>query len=143
MDHLLSNGYTLVLGEQAWHIEAGDQDAAPIAAQLADAMKLDSTDHTDLLGLSTRDVRVVTRGDAASADGALVCSLRDISGDDALFCHLLDLSLFIARDAQARGCVLLHGALAERAGKGVILAAPGGIGKTTASIRLPPPWVSL
>ena len=36
----------------------------------------------------------------------------------------------------------MHGALAERDGIGVILAAPGGTGKTTASNRLPAPWRS-
>ena len=37
----------------------------------------------------------------------------------------------------------MHGALAEENGIGVILAAPGGTGKTTASDRLPAPWRSL
>jgi len=41
------------------------------------------------------------------------------------------------------GGVLLHGALACLNGEGVILAAPGGTGKTTASNRFPPPWRSL
>lgn len=41
------------------------------------------------------------------------------------------------------GGVLLHGALACINGEGVILAAPGGTGKTTASSRLPPSWESL
>jgi len=55
---------------------------------------------------------------------------------------LLRLALVIARDVQTRGGMLIHGALAERDGRGVILAAPGGTGKTTASNRLPPPWRS-
>ena len=41
------------------------------------------------------------------------------------------------------GGALLHGALACIDGRGVILAAPGGTGKTTASNRFPPPWRSL
>jgi SynChlorMet cassette protein ScmC len=53
------------------------------------------------------------------------------------------LSLFLVHAAQTRGGVLLHGALAEKDGIGVILAAPGGTGKTTASDRLPAPWHSL
>jgi SynChlorMet cassette protein ScmC len=57
--------------------------------------------------------------------------------------NLVRLSLVFAREAQARGGVLLHGALAERDGSGVILAAPGGTGKTTASNRLLAPWRSL
>ncbi len=39
--------------------------------------------------------------------------------------------------------VLLHGALADRNGVGVILAGRSGSGKTTSSGRLPPPWKSL
>jgi SynChlorMet cassette protein ScmC len=53
------------------------------------------------------------------------------------------LSLVLARKTQARGGALIHGALAERDGLGVILVAPGGTGKTTASNRLPAPWRSL
>jgi SynChlorMet cassette protein ScmC len=52
------------------------------------------------------------------------------------------LAAVLARDAQSRGGVLLHGALAEKDGVGVILAAPSGTGKSTASGRLPPPWRS-
>jgi SynChlorMet cassette protein ScmC len=44
---------------------------------------------------------------------------------------------------QARGGVLLHGALAERDGAGVLLAGRGGAGKSTAASRLPRPWRSL
>jgi len=48
----------------------------------------------------------------------------------------------IARQVQDRGGMLLHGALAERDGAGLVLAGPSGIGKTTASNRLSPPWRS-
>ena len=49
----------------------------------------------------------------------------------------------IHRDVLARGGLFLHGALAEKNGCGVILAGHSGVGKTTASIRLPGPWRSL
>jgi SynChlorMet cassette protein ScmC len=78
--------------------------------------------------------------------GFVVCSLRSFTHSapsDWLYFHLLELSLIFAYDAQTRGGVLLHGALAEKDGIGVILAAPGGTGKTTASDRLPAPWRSL
>jgi len=51
--------------------------------------------------------------------------------------------MVVAREAQTRGGVLLHAGLAEWKGQGVVLAAPGGTGKTTASSRLPSPWRSL
>lgn len=41
------------------------------------------------------------------------------------------------------GGLLLHGALAEWQGRGVVLAGPSSVGKTTASKRLPSPWRSL
>jgi SynChlorMet cassette protein ScmC len=49
----------------------------------------------------------------------------------------------IARDAEDRGGVLLHGALATRGDAGIVLAGASGIGKTTATARLTPPWNSL
>lgn len=52
-------------------------------------------------------------------------------------------AIAIAREIQARGGALLHGALVEYRGQGIILAGPGGIGKSTASGRLPGPWKAL
>lgn len=57
--------------------------------------------------------------------------------------QLIQISLAVCQHIQARGAVLLHGALAEIEGNGVVLAGRGGIGKTTASRRLRPPWSSL
>ena len=57
--------------------------------------------------------------------------------------RLIELSAMLARAFVPHGGLLLHGALAEREGLGVLLAAPSGTGKTTASNRLPPPWRSL
>lgn len=55
----------------------------------------------------------------------------------------IERSLDIGARCQSGGGVLLHGALAERGGRGVLLLGPSGRGKTTASRRLPPPWESL
>ena len=49
----------------------------------------------------------------------------------------------IAVRSLARGGLLLHGALAVHDGAGFILAGPSGIGKSTASRRLPAPWLPL
>ena len=51
--------------------------------------------------------------------------------------------MIIAQQSQARGGVLIHGALLEKEGYGVILAGPGDAGKTTACRRLPSDWHSL
>jgi SynChlorMet cassette protein ScmC len=44
------------------------------------------------------------------------------------------------RQSIYRGGLPFHAALAEHQGKGVILAAPSGTGKSTCSRRLMPPW---
>ncbi len=44
---------------------------------------------------------------------------------------------------QQENAVLLHAALAEWRGCGVLFAGPGGVGKSTTSQRLPPGWRSL
>ena len=80
---------------------------------------------------------------ASENNGVVVCILSPSDHWGGPFVNLVRLSLVFAREAQARGGVLIHGALAERDGSGVILVAPGGTGKTTASNRLPAPWRSL
>lgn len=80
---------------------------------------------------------------AAGNDGVVACILSPCAHWGGPHVNLVRLSLIFAREAQTRGGVLIHGALAERNGVGVILAAPGGTGKTTASNRLPTPWRSL
>ncbi len=67
----------------------------------------------------------------------------DVFGTDAARAvAMMHLSALIALTTEREGGLLIHGALAEREGWGVVLAGPGGIGKTTASRRLPAPWRS-
>lgn len=65
------------------------------------------------------------------------------SGEQRRTLQLIRILLAVSTEVQGRGGVLLHGALAERDGNGVVLAGPGGVGKTTLSGRLAPPWNSL
>jgi len=160
MNHLVTQGmfYTLVLADGSfWEIAAGDEEAASIVSQLGCAMQLSMTPgaiapshHGDLCRLlvqvdvhaSVDDCHVPL---ASKNDDVLVVSiLKYLCGHwGGSYVNLVRLSLVFARQAQARGGVLIHGALAERDGMGVILTAPGGTGKTTASNRLPAPWRSL
>jgi len=161
MTRILSQGlqYNLVLADgSSWIIAAGDEEAALVVSQLHHAMQMNVT--TGSVALSHHSVlrRILVlvnahKSDASPAtchvplssenDDFVVCALHPYAGSVGLFIQLMQLSLIIARDAQARGGVLIHGALAEQNGSGVILAAPGGTGKTTASNRLPAPWNSL
>jgi hypothetical protein len=138
-----------------WEIAAGDEEAASIVSQLGCAMQLRMTPgaikpshHGNLCRLlvqvdahaSVADYHVPL---ASKNGGVVVSTLRTCDFWGGPYINLMRLSLVFARQAQARGGVLLHGALAERDGMGVILTARGGMGKTTASNRLPAPWRSL
>jgi SynChlorMet cassette protein ScmC len=158
MNHLRTQEvlHTVVLADGChWEIAAGDEEAASIVSQLGCAMQLRMTTgaiepphHGNLCRLLVQVDTHTSMADryvplASENDGIVVCIPSP--GDDwgVLYLNLVRLSLVLAREAQARGGVLIHGALAERDGIGVILAAPGGTGKTTASNRLPAPWRSL
>ena len=123
-----------------WTICAEDEQAVPIVSCFRSVLRL--SDGSEPL----RKLLVLVDDKGRMADyrgGNKVCVLPELMGDDGHYVQLIQLSMVIAREAQSLGGVLLHGALAERDGIGVILAAPGGTGKTTASERLPSPWQSL
>ena len=75
--------------------------------------------------------------------GPEICLLPPGNHKEVRINRMSHLAKAIALRTLPAGGLLLHGALAEKDGRGVILAAPGGTGKTTASNRLPLPWRSL
>jgi SynChlorMet cassette protein ScmC len=74
---------------------------------------------------------------------AVVCRMGPARGRYAEVFRMERIAAAIVEQSLARGGLLLHGALAVRDGAGFILAGPSGIGKSTASRRLPAPWESL
>jgi SynChlorMet cassette protein ScmC len=149
-------GYDLLLADGSyWHIAAQNEAAAAIVAQLGGVMGLSlssgdgaSPPHGNRRRLAVKVEEPVSVEDcyvplAESEKGAFSSVLCPCSHWGGPYVNLVRLSLVFADKVQAGGGVLIHGALAERAGIGVILAAPGGTGKTTASNRLPAPWRSL
>ena len=79
-----------------------------------------------------------------SNQNQIQCSIRITQKQaDDLICALVAILSILGHHAQRHGGMLLHSALAELDGRGVALAANGGVGKSTASRRLPPPWRSL
>lgn len=158
MNHLRTHDvlHNLILADGShWEIAAVNEEAASIVSQLGEAMqlrmttsKIEHSPHGDLLRLLVQVDADRSGADcyippASKNDGVVVCILSSCDLWGIKYVNLVRLSIILAREAQARGGVLLHGALAERDGSGVILAAPGGMGKTTASDRLPAPWHSL
>jgi SynChlorMet cassette protein ScmC len=73
----------------------------------------------------------------------ITCVVGPMANSDMLALQLIWVSQVFVIHAVDHGGMLLHGALAEQNGSGVILAGPGGTGKTTASHRLVSPWRSL
>jgi SynChlorMet cassette protein ScmC len=122
-------GLALADGNE-WLFVGEDASASAIISNLRTILQLES-----LVDLSSK-ISVGTPGKIDNCRSSIEESLQ-LSGT------FVQMMKIIRRDVLAREGLFLHGALAERNGSGVILAGPSGVGKTTASIRLPSPWRSL
>jgi SynChlorMet cassette protein ScmC len=144
-------------------IIAVDEPSAMIVERLNEIMNLNQTGICDLTiflrGSACSDITVKNR----TCDNSLFQLLRSpfwriLPTDDrsSIECILstklinADLPLQLMQVANLvalllldDGGLLLHGAFARLNGSGVVLAGKGGMGKTTASNRLPLPWQSL
>ena len=73
----------------------------------------------------------------------VICEMGDEEDRDLNIIRMwLSLSPVYNRALESGG-LPLHAALVERNGTGVLLAAPGGTGKSTCCRRIPPPWKAL
>jgi hypothetical protein len=72
-----------------------------------------------------------------------VCWLSPLVNRDVQVIQMERIAASIALESLPRGGLLLHGALAEYKGAGYMMAGPSGVGKSTASSRLPLPHRSL
>jgi SynChlorMet cassette protein ScmC len=84
-----------------------------------------------------------SRGRRGAAGPGLICRLGPARNWHGEVFRMERVATAIAGQSLAQGGLLLHGALAVRDGAGFILAGPSGVGKSTASRRLPLPWQSL
>jgi len=71
------------------------------------------------------------------------CRVGPFAKPGKLALQMARISQIVVSGSERKGGLLLHGALAEWNGQGVILAGPGGVGKSTAIGRLPRPWLAL
>jgi len=140
-----------------WDIVATCDQAYNVVSALAKAMQLGSLDkdarNKSCYSISRRLIihvndpksespKFTTTVDLTDRDQDTICAVIPDESHEMRVFQLMHLSMVICRDVQRRGGVLLHGALAAWNGKGVILAGPGGRGKTTAIRRLPRHWQS-
>jgi SynChlorMet cassette protein ScmC len=140
-----------------WEILPVDPEAAVVVTKLSQVMHLQEWNASGYLrSIHKRRLLVSTNGSdlstfslpddakgSSAGKGILRCVLPVSGPADPYSLQMIHISGFVAREAQALGGVLLHGALLCRDGVGVVLAAPGGTGKTTACGRIPLPWRSL
>lgn len=97
-----------------------------------------------------RRLHVTANGPSPESDNifsdqrsSVVSVHSSLQNRDMVAIQMKRLSLVVVRDILARSGMLLHGALAEYKERGAVLVGHSGVGKSTASSRLPPPWRSL
>jgi SynChlorMet cassette protein ScmC len=140
-----------------WDIVAADDRAYDVVSALAKTMQLGSLDKNSrnkscysiprrlivrVNDPKSKSPKLTNIAHLTDRDQDTICAMISDESHEMLAFQLMHLSMVICRDMQYRGGVLLHGASAAWNGNGVILAGPGGRGKTTASRRLPSHWHS-
>lgn len=155
--HMAAMGSTLTtVGGNACAIIAGNEAAIPVVHFMAAAMGLaaHSLDRGREQPQSASQLQICVRNEPLNLslpgtgrifeDGnSTICHITPAIDRDMLATQMIWLSPFLIQSIQSWGGGLIHGALAERNGCGVIFAGPGGIGKSTVCERLPQSWRSL
>jgi len=128
---------------ELWIIRPVDDKAAAIVTELGRVMRLGT-------GETGRELYVAVSGEHRPSchsgfgpSGSVVCFLPEPTDPDMQAVGMDRIAATVARVALGRGGLLLHAALAEYQGSGFAMAGPSGVGKSTASSRLRPPWRSL
>ena len=125
----------------SWAIRALDEEAEATVQGLGKVMRLSPARGGRELCVAS--IRRGARGRQVAGRHRVICRLSAGRGRSAAAYRMERIATAIAVRSLARGGLLLHGALAVRDGAGFILAGPSGIGKSTASRRLPAPWLPL
>jgi SynChlorMet cassette protein ScmC len=138
------SGFRLGLADgRRWLIRPTDDRAAAVLAELGKAMRLGPGDAGRELYVAVSSEVNPSYLSGVDASDAVVCYLSDPTNADLLAMAMERIADSVAQESLVRGGLLLHAALAEYRGSGFVMAGPGGVGKSTASHRLPPPWRSI
>lgn len=154
----LANEYKLA-------VIAGDEPTFNILSRLIEIMKLQQIEDPSFeIVLKSNELNSQTDEEIGNGDPANSCVLLKSSlwtiysgvNKNRTICEIskqiiesnfsfqvLCTSMLIGLLAMNREGMLMHGALAVKDERGVILAGHSGVGKTTASSRFPKPWQSL
>jgi SynChlorMet cassette protein ScmC len=158
--------------ESRWAVEGGDQQGSTVALRLKEIMRMQSyisSAHRLIILVNNQSGKAgdgipIVRNTGCSAllsnTGFETIRLATdeimnnqrltvievdspVDTSDSLAYYLWQVSMVVAHQVQINGGFLIHGALAEWNGHGIVMAGPSAGGKTTASKRLFPPWRSL
>ncbi len=135
--------YCLTLGNgQSWHLRPVGDEAIDVVSRLAAVMTLSrcSQGREILVRVQegARQLPVITW---ESAPG--ICILPPGENDAMKIIQMTTCATSLAFHQLPYGGLLIHGALVEKDGCGIILAGPGTVGKSTACSRIPLPWHAL
>ncbi len=134
----------LVLADgQRWVIRGLDPEAEATVRELGRVMQLMPVEGRGRGKVCAVSGQKAARGGRGAAKGRLVCRLGPARNRLTEVLRMEQIATILAEQSLARNGLLIHGALAVRDGVGFILAGPSGVGKSTASRRLPSPWRSL
>jgi hypothetical protein len=136
-----------------WRFCAKGKKSVLLVSRFKQVMGMNRKAPTSLAFHKTRQIKNISvsisaneirwRDLPAACAGEVSCRVGPVSSPVKMVFQLTRISKVVAHASEKNGGLLVHGALAEWNGIGVILAGPGGVGKTTASNRLPRPWRSL
>ncbi|QTA79262.1 SynChlorMet cassette protein [Desulfonema limicola] len=141
----MSKSLELTLADRIkWKICAQDHDAENLVSQLSEILGLNSCKGSADQYLVVRTA-INERGMTARYENnnTVICVLNPFKDQDMLIVNIIWLCLIIVKHTHLYQGLLIHGALAEYKGSGIIMAGPGGIGKTTAAGKLCSSWKSL
>lgn len=141
-----------------WAIEGADEEGCVLVSRLRAVMQLDGHDGPKPTHLARVSLGPSSRSAAQSGgsdiplpgltirrqgDGIWACDADPYTSEEELLSRLMALSLVFCLSAVDRGGFLIHGALGEKDGLGVLLTGPSGAGKTTAADRMGGHWQAL
>jgi SynChlorMet cassette protein ScmC len=136
-----------------WQFCGKNKDGAFLISRLAHAMRLSLQTAAAFAAQKTWQIKKILvsvskkethwRDLPAEHANEVLCRVGPFPTPEKTAFQLTRISQVVANASEKNGGLLVHGALAEWNDIGVILAGPGGVGKTTASRRLSPPWRSL